>query len=351
MATFELYELLDILKILIRHPSVVSAEHSFFRVLQRELEESGIKVTWYEGVLVAEGNQPGSHYLSAHIDRNGLICTGPNEFQYAAFIARNRGDLKGTSVSEQTFSTISQRFVGASVNAYEPWSGIYRGQGIIERTYLCPRRGNMVFEIQGLEHVVAGTPVAFQDKLKSTGSHLSAQLDNVISAAVIIYLFRQGYQGTAFFTSQEEAGRSWRFLQEWFDRFDTDTKRLIVLDTSPYATPEEAESQHLVLRHRDSNAEFDPDLLTTLVEACQVLGIRYGFKDEYIANKNIQRQEMGKEPYTLGSTELGRIVQASQQHIQGATLQLPTTGYHTTEETCSVTSLAAMIKLLQYVTQ
>ncbi len=350
MLSFDLYELLDILKILIRHPSVVSAEHSFCRVLQRELDEVGVKVTWYEGLLVAEGNKPGGYYLSAHIDRHGLICTGPNEFQYAAFIARNRGDLMGTSVSEQTYTTISQRFVGAPVNAYEPWSGIYRGQGIIERTWLCPRRGNMVFEIRGLEHAVAGTPVAFQDKLKSNSTHISAQLDNVISAAVIIYLFRRGFQGTAFFTSQEEAGRSWRFLQEWFRRFDLDTQRLIVLDTSPYATPEEAESQHLVLRHRDSNAEFEPDLVHTLQDACQTLGITYGFKDEYIVAKNAQRLLEGKSPYTLGSTELGRIIQASEGKVQGATVQLPTTGYHTTEETCSVRSLAAIIHLLEHVT-
>jgi len=30
-----------------------------------------------------------------------LLCTGPNEFQYAAFIAGNRGELTGDSVSEQ----------------------------------------------------------------------------------------------------------------------------------------------------------------------------------------------------------------------------------------------------------
>ena len=45
--------LIDILKSLIRSPAVVGAEHSFFRVLQRELEERGAEVTWYEGLLVA----------------------------------------------------------------------------------------------------------------------------------------------------------------------------------------------------------------------------------------------------------------------------------------------------------
>lgn len=129
--THDFFALLDILKLLVRHPSVVSAEHSFFQVLQRELEETGVKVTWYEGLLVAQGARPHSRYLSAHIDRHGLICTGPNEFQYAAFIASNRGDLTGNSVSEQTFATISERFIHTAVHAYEPWSGVYRGKGLI----------------------------------------------------------------------------------------------------------------------------------------------------------------------------------------------------------------------------
>lgn len=67
-------EYIDLLKALIRQPSVVGAEHSFFRVLQRELEERGAKVTWYDGLLVAQGCKPFSTMLSAHIDRHGLIC-------------------------------------------------------------------------------------------------------------------------------------------------------------------------------------------------------------------------------------------------------------------------------------
>ena len=119
------YELfIDILKNLIRHPSVVGAEHSFFRVLQRELEERDIKVTWYEGLLVAQGKQPDSLMLSAHIDRHGLICTGPNEFQYAAFVTANRSDLLGNSVSEQLIQKVADRFNNTPVIAYEPWPSL-----------------------------------------------------------------------------------------------------------------------------------------------------------------------------------------------------------------------------------
>ena len=67
------------------------------------------------------------------------------------------------------------------------------------------------------------------------------QLDNVLSAAILVYLFEIGFRGTAFFTAQEEAGRSWRYLLEWFRRFGGSTNHLIVLDTSPYPTRADAD--------------------------------------------------------------------------------------------------------------
>ena len=57
----------DILKALVRHPSVVGAEHSFFRVIQRELEELGANVTWYEGLLVVQGDTSLMRTCSRHI--------------------------------------------------------------------------------------------------------------------------------------------------------------------------------------------------------------------------------------------------------------------------------------------
>jgi len=64
----------DILKSLIRAPAVVGAEHSFFRVLQRELEERGADVTWYEGLLVARSPEPGPAMLDAHHRRSLRGC-------------------------------------------------------------------------------------------------------------------------------------------------------------------------------------------------------------------------------------------------------------------------------------
>lgn len=337
---------LELLSALVRSPSVVGAEHSFFRVLQRELEERGAKVTWYEGLLVAQGQKPNSLMLSAHVDRHGLICTGPNEFQYAAFVAGARSDLLGNSVSEQLMKKIVDRFESEEVYAYEPWSGAYRGRGKIDRTYICENRNNLIFELQGLEHLVAGTPVAFADKLTVTDEALVGQLDNVLSAAVLVYLFELGFEGTAFFTAQEEAGKSWRYLLEWFRRFGGSTNQLVVVDTSPFPDFEQAKKQTVVLRNKDANASFNQALTQHLAQLCKQNQFPYLFKDEYVEALNRELVSKGEEPHSLGATELGRIIAASNGLVDGTTLQIPSSGYHTMNESAPHTSVAAFIHLL-----
>lgn len=337
---------LNLLTLLVRSPSVVGAEHSFFRVLQRELEERGARVTWYEGLLVAQGSQPESLFLSAHIDRHGLICTGPNEFQYAAFVAGARSDLLGNSVDEQLMRKIVGRFNGEQVYAYEPWSGAYRGKGIIKEAYICDYRHNLIFELNGMDHLVAGTPVAFLDNLKITDSALVGQLDNVLTATVLVYLFERGFQGTAFFTAQEEAGKSWRYLLEWFRRFGGSTNQLIVVDTSPYPDFESASLQQLVLRNKDANAAFNTRLSQTLAELCQQQGITTQYKDAYVEKKNEELLRKGEDKMSLGSTEMGRMIAASGGLVDGTTLQIPTSGYHTLSESAPLPSVSAFIEVL-----
>ncbi|MEL0612513.1 peptidase M42 [Marinomonas arenicola] len=342
-------DFIDVLKLLIRQPSVVGAEHSFFRVLQRELEERGAKVTWYEGLLVAQGSEPMSTMFSAHIDRHGLICTGPNEFQYAAFVSANRTDLLNNSVSEELMSKITERFHHENVYAYEPWSGVYRGKGVIKHAYICEFRNNLIFEIDGLEGVVAGTPIAFKDKLHIKEDRLAGQLDNVISAAALVHLFSLGFKGTAFFTAQEESGKSWRYLLEWFRRFGGSTNRLFVIDTSPFPSVVSANEQQIVLREKDANATFNPET-TQLIEAlCVKSGISYLFKNRYAEAENKKREANGLPPSSIGSTELGRIIAASNGLVDGTTIQIPTTGYHTMHESASNDSVNAFLEILRRV--
>jgi putative aminopeptidase FrvX len=344
-------EFIDLLKEIIRQPSVVGSEHSFFRVLQRELEERGAKVTWYEGLLVAQGKNPHSTMLSAHIDRHGLICTGPKEFQYAAFISANRTDLLNNSVSEELISKVTERFQSDPVYAYEPWSGVYRGNGVIKNSYVCEFRNNLIFEIDGLDDVVAGTPIAFKDKLRIEDGRLKAQLDNVLSAAVLVHLFSLGFEGTAFFTAQEESGKSWRYLLEWFRRFGRTTNRLFVLDTSPFPSVEEANKQLLVLREKDANAAFNKQATQALEDLCKANNISYLYKDQYVEKENARLVSLGEKPRSLGSTEMGRIIAASNGLVDGTTIQVPTTGYHTMEESAAQESVEAFLKLLTILSQ
>jgi putative aminopeptidase FrvX len=338
----ELDEFFDILKPLIREPAVVGNEDAFFRVLRRELEELGANVTYYHGVLVAQGNRPHDLFLSAHIDRHGLICTGPNEFQYAAFIAGNQGEAMGGSTSEHMLHTIENRFQGQRVQAHLPYTGTYLGQGEITRSYICPERNNLIFEVEGLDFLQPGTPVSFLDRLRIANGLISAQLDNVLSAAILIYLFQKGFQGTGLFTAQEESGRSWRYTLSWFQQQRLNTQRLVVLDTSPYATREDADAQQVTLRHKDTNGLFSAAMTQELVSRCEELGLSYSFKDEYIANQNKTRAK----PYPLGRTELGRVAAATEGKINGTTLQIPTTEYHTANETASLAAIVGVIQLL-----
>ncbi len=330
------------LRALIREPSVVGAEDSFFRTIRRELEEVGAKVSHYQGVLVAQGKHPHSLFLSAHIDRHGLLCTGANEFQYAAFIAGNQSEQTGDSVSEQMLDSIADRFCGQRVQAHIPYIGTYQGQASITRSFVCPHRRNLIFELDGLDFLQPGTPISFLDRLRIQDGYLSAQLDNVLSVAMLIHLFRNGFQGTALFTAQEEVGKSWRYALAWFLREQLLTDRLIVLDTSPYPSREAAEAQDVVLRRKDANGDFSKSMTSTLVSHCKALGVRYSFKDEYVEALNAAREK----PLSLGRTELGRLVAATQGRISGTTLQIPTTGYHTTSETTSLQSVSAAIRLL-----
>jgi putative aminopeptidase FrvX len=79
-----------------------------------------------------------------------------------------------------------------------------------------------------------------------------------------------------------------------------------------------------------------------LVNRCHSLGVTYGFKDEYIEQQNQTRER----PYPLGRTELGRIAVATEGAINGSTLQIPTTEYHTASETASLNSISAALQLL-----
>ena len=172
-----------------------------------------------------------------------------------------------------------------------------------------------------------------------------------MTAAAIIHLFSLGFQGTVFFTAQEEAGKSWHYLYEWFRRFGGTTNRLFVVDTSPFPSIEATNEQLLVLREKDANAKFNLEATNLVASLCEENNISYIYKDRYVEEDNKQRVSRGETPHSLGSTEMGRIIAASNGLVDGTTIQIPTSGYHTMEESASWDSVEGFIKLLMALTQ
>lgn len=330
---------------LVRTPSVVGAERLFFRTLHKELQSLDISVTEYDGILLADGGKPSPYILSAHVDRHGLIATGPNEYQYAAFQVKYYVEQLGDSVSKRLIKSIENRFLNQHVFAYSPWSGSYIDSGIISSSKICHFRNTPIFTVDGITPQSPGTPIAFDDKLNRKNGWLSAQLDNVLGVSIILELYRKGYRGKAVFTSQEEAGLSWRYIQDYLDRDQLDMKQLLVLDTSPFDNKEEVEKIDIVMRHKDVYGQFNKELNEMIFKKCQDLNLKVVFKGEYI--ENINKKRPIETQLSIGRTELGRLIEGSQGRYSGTTLQIPTYGYHTTNETCTEKSVSAMLNLLE----
>ena len=96
------------------------------------------------------------------------------------------------------------------------------------------------------------------------------------------------------------------------------------------------------MREKDATAPFDLAFTREIEERCLDLGILTSYKDRWIETENLTRAK----PMSLGRTELGRLIAASEGRFSGTTLQVPTTGYHTVEETASLASVRAAIRLL-----
>lgn len=105
--------------------------------------------------------------------------------------------------------------------------------------------------------------------------------------------------------------------------------------------------KNLILRNRDANAGFNRALTQKLVSVCEQCGVSFQFKDEYVAQMNARLAAAGEEPVSIGSTEMGRIIAASNGLVDGTTLQIPTSGYHTLEESAPMQSVDAFIRVLQ----
>lgn len=338
--------ILDTTQQLLAVPAVVGAEAPLLDWLTTRLQQRpGIAVRRDRDVVVATGGTR-PVLLSAHIDRHGLTVISEGRVGYAAHVLASRRG-RGPAPRHAFAETVCSRFADEPLVAYDPISGAAIARGVARHAGVCGIADlGVEVEVEGLEDLPHGTPIAFDGRCEMTDLSVAGQLDNALTAAIALVVLEDGFDGTVAFTAEEEVGNSWRPLLAAVTGAPT-SPAVVVLDTSPFADHAAPPPGSVVLRRRDANAAFDPALVAALLAACERRDIGAVIKDEIVAADNVGRAREGRRALSLGSTELGRVIAAGDGTVRGATLQVPTTGYHTNSETAALASVAAVDAVLR----
>lgn len=286
-----------------------------------------------------------------HIDRHGLICTAPGIYEYAAWIAREEYLDEERPTSPALAVRVCTRFTDVPVLAYDPATGAALARAYTRSARYDEEGQKLVFPIPEFKDLPVGTPVCFRRPPALDHEMLTGQLDNAISAAIAFTLVERGFGGRVLLTTEEEIGRSWMHTRDHLNRLDIRTDRLIVLDTSPYPVADAIDAGVVVLRSRDKHASYNPKFVSQLESICRDMSLPYQFKDKWIEDTNRERAAAGEPALSIGSTELGRLIDATGGEITGATVQLPTFGYHSNNETTSVLAIDHVLAMLGRLTK
>ena len=313
-------------------PCVVGHENSVANYLLAEYAQMGLSAIRHEGLVEVHGAKPYSAILTVHIDRHGLISIGHGEYVYAAQYIKEIKYGQNNRNSQKEIAAITARFEGERVNAYDDETGKILGTGLIKTCDPFLLKGDALFEVEGLGEIELGTALAYARTGRVEGNYFKGQLDNAISLGVIHALFKNGFAGTVLFSTEEEIGKSWTHLAAWLLENNMRTQDLLVLDTSPFNDPSPVDEGKLIFRNRDMSAPFNAALTKALCTVADRLKISYLFKDEILLAQ-------GKTVEQLGSTELGKLIRGTSGQWSGATIQIPTIMYHTSNETTSIPAI------------
>ena len=325
-------------------PSVVGFEAPFLDYIARDFSRAGYDIEKKSRILsVKKRNSMNPKIISAHIDRHGIVCNENRLYELAAsYIKRRYNDEK---ISEEVIKKWPERIVGEEVYAYD-CDGKKISEGKVSSSNVNLDERYVLFVIEGMGELPANTPISYKPKINLQKGNFSCQLDNVISAAVAYYLIQDGFDGTILFSGGEEVGRSGDYLLSYLHDKNIDSKEIISLDTTPYEDNRTVEEGRLVLRNRDARGIFNPDFIKSLKEKCEKENIAYEFKDEVLMEKHsdLPEEEAIKK---IGKTDLGKIIEITDGRYNGATIQLPATGYHTNHETTSINAIENYYKALK----
>ena len=320
-------------------PSVVRFETPFISHLISDFEKLGYKTNYQTGILEISNKNlnPNTPTLAAHLDRHGLIKNNQNQFEYAAFNAKTFYGLPNST--RNIFQKAAKRYLGETVLAYNPNTGEILDSGDIDYFEFDELEQKLFYDVIGIDkNLPKNTPLM----LKPTSSlilnnKISGQIDNTISIAVIYQLLKSGFDGTILLSCEEEIGNSYKYITNFLNsknNSSTSKNKIICLDTTPFDNLAEINSGVVMLRTRDEFSKFDSNLNLELEQKLKQNNIPYNFKDKLIPNSK-----------PLGKTELGRVILNSQ--FSGISIQIPTTNYHSNQETTSINALENYYKTLK----
>ncbi len=319
-------------------PSVVLFEKPFIQHLAADFRAAGCNVEEYDRLLVVRrAGLSSPKILTAHIDRHGMVVNDTGAIEYAQFYA-NKKLGEPPAQGEAFFKKLGERPVGESVYAYNPDTGEKLAEGQVTAFAVDHPNKNLYFDVSGLSGLPTGTPISYLSPLLVEGGRISSQIDNAISVAVARQLVEDGFDGTLLLPAGEEIEKSWKQIADYLTQRDIQSHEIVTIDTTPYEENNPLDEGLLALRNEDQHGVFNPDLVARLQKRCRQLGIKYDMKDEVIRAKNAALPA-DKKPAKLGTTELGRVVEETKGRLNGATVQLPTTSYHTNHEMTSLRAL------------
>ena len=307
--------------------------------LTEDFEKLGLSVFAHNGLLEVHGDDRYKAILCAHLDRHGLISLGDNEYGFAAQYIREVKYGENNKGSREEVDRLSKRFEGEYVYAYHPHNGEVLAEGSILACYPHMRNDDALFYVSDIPMLEQNIPLAYSKEAQYQDGYLKGQIDNAVSIALVYELFKNGFNGTALFSTDEEIGKSWIHITNYLQGMRLQTESLLIIDTSPYVDENIIEQGYVIFRNRDKSEVFNLSLIEEFKTRCDKLGIPYQIKDEYLLAQ-------GKTVEQLGSTELGRIIQNSGGYWSGTTVQIPTLEYHTSNETTTDDAVTNIYRFL-----
>lgn len=323
-------------------PSVVGHEAPFLDHLARDFRAAGYASERRRNMVIVDAGAPEPLFL-AHVDRHGLILTGRDQARYAALEARDVYN-EDAAAKGALQDKLRERFVGEEVFVYDRTTGGRLAYGEVGAFSPGDGGDDALFHLEGLPPLPLGAPVSFARPLSERDGYVTGQLDNPVSVAVLRLAAEIGLIGRFVFTAEEEIGRSAGHVAAWATSNDLETRRIVVVDTSPLDDMDAIDRGLVILRRKDATAPFDPRMTDALARAAFSAELETAFKDDIVDRTNQDRPEGERIGY--GRTELGRLIDLTGGRLTGSTLQIPTFGYHTNAETTSRLALLAAARTL-----